>query len=142
MKNLNKTAFSLLEILLASIIFIISIGGIFATLNAVRAPVANKESALASAVFGKQVLETLRAQVNAATYYNGCSVGTSPCPDFSLSLGAHLVTSLPVGLAWPSTALSSANSSGLSYTVSCASTGSTSICGGDIARRVDLNINW
>ena len=83
-KNLNNTAFSLLEILLAAIIFVISIGGIFATLNAVRAPVANKESALTAAVFGKQVLEALRSQVNAAAtqLITALLFRTASCTDF------------------------------------------------------------
>ncbi len=149
MKNLNNTAFSLLEILLASIIFIISIGGIFATLNAVRAPVANKENALTAAVFGKQVLETLRSSVNAGTYYAICSLFVSgACVDFSLYLGLHHVTLPPPGqpqLTWPSTDLSQ-NNTYLTYTVSCAD-GTTTTCSStgsdpDMARRVDLNINW
>jgi hypothetical protein len=148
MKNLNNTAFSLLEILLAAVIFIISVGGIFITINAVRIPVANKENALAAAVFGKQVLETLRSQVNAKIYYNACSVNQTPCPDFSLSLGSHQVPvgNLPQGLTWSSQDLINANlvngNPVLTYTVSCADGNFPNNCDADIARKVDLSINW
>ena len=161
-KNLNKSAFSLLEILLASVIFVITTGGLFVTLSAVRRPVADKESALIAAVFGKQVLEALRSYVDGrsgANYYTtdaSCSAGS--CTDFSLALGTHYVSpsvlSTATGLSWPTTALSNQNScstpsipsSCLVYTVSC-SDGSTNNCASngnnpDIARRVDLNINW
>jgi type II secretory pathway pseudopilin PulG len=151
MKNLNNSAFTLLEILLATIIFIISIAGVFATLNAVRQPVIDKESALTATIFGKQVLEALRSQVNAATssnYYSD-STCTPTCSDFSLGLGTHQVntTNLPSTLTWP-TALTSSNQACathnpcLVYTVSCADGSPNSSCGADIARKVDLSINW
>jgi type II secretory pathway pseudopilin PulG len=172
-KNLNNTAFSLLEVLLASIIFIISITGVFVSLTAMRRPVADKESALAAAVFGKQVLEALRSSVNAGTFYstdNFC-LGTWPnviCTDFSLALGTHQVilpgpsTCGSSPLCWPSSTLAGANSclvasvsttGCLVYNVKCGDnsvpTGTVSTfldCGSsgsnDIARRVDLSINW
>lgn len=159
MKNLNNTAFSLLEVLLASIIFIIAIGGIFATLNAVRTPVTAKTNALTAAVFGKQVLEALRSDVSDAATANfytdsNCSGAPIVCTDFSLAEGNHYVTSanLPSGLTWP-TVLQTANTVPckvtsalcLQYTVTCAD-GSTSPCTGgiysSIAHKVVLNINW
>jgi Tfp pilus assembly protein PilV len=153
-KNLNNAAFSLLEVLLASLILIVSIGGIFATLNAVRTPVANRESALTAAVFGKQVLETLRSQVNASKFYGSCSsIVAGACVDFSLYLGLHQVppANLPAPLSWPSalqTKNTVCNPGGcLVYTVSCADGiapgGAPPGCSNaDIARRVDLNISW
>ena len=146
-KNLNNKAFSLLEILLASIIFIITVAGIFATLSAVRTPVADRESALTAAVFGKQVLENLRSQVNAASsaYYYSCSAGGSPCPDFALSLGAHQISQATLttyGLSWPAslTAANGGASPVLKYTVVCAD--GSSPCSADSARQVNLTINW
>ena len=142
MKNLNNTAFSLLEILLASVIFVITIGGIFATLNAVRTPVASKNSALTAAVFGKQVLETLRNQVNNQAASNFYSVCSGSCTTFDLELGVHAVTLPTSGISWPTAAISTANSNTLNYTVSCANPYSISVCGPYVARRVDLNIQW
>lgn len=139
-KNLNNRAFSLLEILLSAIIFVITIGGIFATLNAVRSPVANKESALTAAVFGKQVLEVLRSQVNDPTYY-GTSC-TASCATFDLELGSHSVTLPTSGLNWPTAAMSTANSNVLNYKVSCADGSSSPCTNAEVAHRVVLNINY
>src|ERR1039458_2589495 len=112
-KNLNNTAFSLLEVLLASIIFVVTIAGVFATLNAVRAPVASRENELAAAVFSKQVLETLRSQTSqndAVSHFYTCLNGTAAnCADFALSVGTHNVTAATLngfGLKWPTAALS------------------------------------
>ena len=141
-KNLNNTAFSLMEILLSSIIFVISIAGVFATLNAVRAPVANKESALTAAVFSKQVLEALRSSVNeqsSANFYVNCG---STCTDFSLALGTHNVSQATlsgVGLSWPTSALSAANGNVLTYTVSCAD---GTCATPEVAHKVVLNIHY
>jgi prepilin-type N-terminal cleavage/methylation domain-containing protein len=170
LKYLRNNGFSLLEILLASIIFVISIAGVYATLNAVRTPVANKENALAAAVFGKQVLEALRSSVNASnsTYYNIC---TTTCANFDLSLGTHQVP-----MPWPTNCgqanqpachncgqanqpacqltmpsnIRASNGGGtgtFSYIVTCADGSgnpatNTACTTADVARRVDLNINW
>ena len=168
-KNLNNMAFSLLEVLLAAFIFVVTIGTVFITLDALRRPVVDKESALGAVVFGKQVLESLRSLVNAGTLYSSATYlcqgsGQSiTCPDLSLALGTHqysLVAQPPCvsgTLCWPSSTLAAANSCPsvatgcLSYTVSCADGGIPSgdtppnclnVLGDDIARRVDLTINW
>lgn len=88
-KNSHHSAFTLLEVLLSSVIFIITVVGVFATLNAVRTPVTNKEGGLSAAIFAKQVLEALYSQVSAANYYTAC--GASPCTNFDLSPGLHNV---------------------------------------------------
>ena len=146
MKNLNNTAFSLLEILLASVIFIITVGGVFATLNAVRGPVTSKEYALSAAVFGKQVFEILRKQVNnssSANFYTVCPTASPYCTTFDLALGVHSITPLPAGLSWPSPHFNTLNSNTLTYTVSCANGSSTCAASNSyVARRVDLTINW
>lgn len=142
-KNPNSSGFTLLEVLLAAIIFVVSVAGIFATLSAVRAPIANKENALVAAVFGKKVLETLRTQVSAggAAYYGICTAGCNCTTVFNLCLGAHSLT-LPVGgFSWPTTDLSNNNAT-LNYTVTCADGSAAAACAADVARRVDLNINW
>ncbi len=141
LRKLNSSGFSLLEILLASIIFIISVAGVFVTLTAVRKPVIDKENSLTAAVFGRQVLEALRSSVNATNYYDPCAA--NPSTDFTLCVGPH-VTPLPSGLIWPLNF--STYNTAINYTVSCAD-GTLTGCvppGGnpDMARRVDLTINW
>jgi Tfp pilus assembly protein PilV len=145
-KHLNHKAFTLLEVLLASVIFVVSVAGIFATLNAVRGPVSNKENQLIAAVFGKQVLQALYSQVTDPAYYAVC--GTSPCPTFDLSLGTHQVPhgNLP-GLIWPLNLKASNNACDgangcLVYKVSCADGSGACGTGTNVARRVDLNIDW
>jgi len=150
--NLNNRAFSLLEVLLASIIFVISITGVFITLTALRKPVADKENALAAAILGKQVLEALRSSVNAGTFYStNCF---SPCSNFDLSLGTHLVTPLPSGLSWPASFTNPGPNpnNGLYYTVTCSVANTQNNANppdcvdasghNDIARQVNLSINW
>jgi len=140
----TRSAFTLLEVLLASVVFIVSIAGVFSTLTYVRAPVVSKENALSAAVFGKQVLESLRSQVDNTSYYNSCA--TNPCQSFDLTLGVHNVPMPAGGLTWPSS-LTNCNTT-LNYTVSCSdSTADFSNCASaganpNMGRRVDLNISW
>ncbi len=143
MTNLHATGFSLLEILMAAIIFTIAVAGVFATLNAVRAPVNNKENELTAASFGKEELEALRTQVSAApsaNYYTDPNCSNGICTDFSLSLGTHH-TSGSGQIIFPINYYGN-NPNGVTYTVYCANTGSTTICGPDMARRVDLTVNY
>ena len=114
-------------------------------MNAVRAPVANKESALTAAVFGKQVLETLRSQVNeqaSLNFYTVCPTSAPYCTTFDLALGRHQVTLPSSGLNWPPSL--SLNNSTLNYTVSCADSSTTcatfSASNSYVARGVNLKI--
>jgi len=113
-----------LEVLLASIIFMISVLGVFATLSAVRQPVLQKERALTAAVFTQQLLEGLRSQVSASNFtangYNG-----------SLSLGSHgPVSQNQDGVQY-----------NMTYVVSCAANGSTSgPCPADTAMTVNATV--
>lgn len=127
--NLNKRAFTLLEILLASIIFIISIGGIYATLSAVRKPVVQKERALTAAILGKQLLESLRSQVDARNIQGpiGAGVWTG-----NLAIGSH---TLP-----PQSDLQGVQYN-MAYTVICAD-GTATCDQNDTPRAVTLNITF
>ncbi len=140
-----NTAFSLLEVLLASVIFVVSVAGLFATLNAVRGPVINKENQLAAVVFGKQVSDALYSQVtDSASYYGICA--TTPCQNFDLEVGVHQVSPATLqataGLSWP-TSLTTCNAN-LNYTVYCADNNSTTPpCSSiNVAHMVSLNIKW
>jgi hypothetical protein len=143
-KKTNNSAFTLLEILLASIIFILSIACVFVTLNAVRKPVLTKEYSLQAAVFGNQVLQALSSTVKygtaANTYYDtSCA---NPCGNFNLSIGHHVVAIGSTGLSWP-TGFAAVNASGVDYTVSCAdgTSGATCTNNHNVAHAVALNIN-
>jgi hypothetical protein len=163
-KNLKNTAFTLLEVLLASIIFIISIAGVFATLNVVRTPVGGKEKALAAAILSKQIFEGLRSAVDedpALKFYTDCPPGNCIDNKLTLALGTHLLTfpvPLQVGtLNMPASLIPSNGpppGGSLTYTVQCADGVTPGACGpghcdpnggacnDEIGRRVDLNINY
>ncbi len=133
----NNTAFTLLEILLASVIFVVSVAGVFATLNAVRTPVTTKETAVTVAIFQKQVTEALytnvdsgKNQQNQNMYYGTCTdinnVVQNPCPQFTLTLGEHQVSSATLqqlGITWPASLQGVNNICGaagcLDYCVTC-----------------------
>jgi Tfp pilus assembly protein PilV len=124
--NLTKSAFTLLEVLLASVIFVISVAGVFATLSAVRQPVLQKERSLTAAVFGQQELEILRSQVNANNIdpATGNYIAGNP-----LAVGSHALA--PVfdqnGTKYT-----------ISYTVSCAVAG----CPAGGAMMVNLTVTF
>lgn len=121
---LKNAAFTLLEVLLAAIIFIISVGGVFATLNYVRQPVLEKERALTAAIMGKQFLESLRSQISAANLVNGVWQG-------NFALGTSSFTEND----------QQGTQYNISYTVSCAD--GTTTCGNyDTPLAVNLTVNW
>lgn len=139
--NLRTTAFTLLEVLLASIIFIVAVLGVFSTLSAVRIPVQQKERALTAAVFGQLALETLRAQVNASSTSFDAPSG---CYNYTnqLALGAHPTASNPALLSQTDQNVTTYS---MSYTVSCASAGGgcpAGYCPADTAMMVNLAITF
>ena len=164
-KKLKNSAFTLIEVLLSAVIFIVTIAGLFVTLGSVRAPVASKQTALTAAVFEKQVLEALRSQVSlsAGANYNACAAGTgnvlNPCQDFSLSLGTHQVSAATLAnynISWPTlpatlqtnntiVCAGVANTLCLQYVVSCAdgsgNPGTNTACTNvDIPHQVNLKV--
>jgi len=156
-KRLNTEAFTLLEVLLAAIIFIISIAGVFVTLNAIRIPVLNKENQLSATVFSKQVLDALYSQVNAQATTNFYGTCNGTCTTFDLQLGTHQVsygTFNALGLSFPTSLCAYNNDSNgsnpscaitvLNYTVQCADNSSTcnSNTNPNVARQVNLQVNW
>ena len=143
-KNPDLQAFTLMEVLLASVIFIISVGGLFLTLTAVRAPVQTKENQLAANVFSKQVLEYLHSQVDQSTFYSACP---AICHNFDLTLATHYVnndTVTAAGLTWPASLVAGNSNASctvnpcLVYTVSCAD--GSGCANAALGHKVDLNI--
>jgi hypothetical protein len=152
-KALNHAAFSLVEVLMSATLLVLTVAGAFTTFSAVRANVANKESALEATVFGKQVLEALYSQVTdsgAYAYYSGCVTGGcgGGCCDFSLSVGNHNVptANLPLPLVWPGGnggPMATLNGNQVSYTVTCADgSGGPGCTNSQIAHKVTMNIKW
>ena len=69
----NAHGFSLVEAMVASVIFSIAVVGVFSSLAAIKNPVKNSDKSLAAAFCGQQVLENLRASVSADTWSQGTS---------------------------------------------------------------------
>ena len=61
----SQQAFSLVEVLVASMVFILAVAGVLATLSAVRQPASTAERELKAAIVGQQVLEEMRVKVDA-----------------------------------------------------------------------------
>ena len=78
--RLNRCAlgFSIIEALVAAIVFAIAAIGIFSALSKVQPT----SMSLQAAYIGQQVLESLRSSVDAGTWNSGgaWSVGSHPCP--------------------------------------------------------------
>lgn len=64
MFNLNKNGLSLIEVILAAVVFSLSVAGFFAAIEAVRKPTQNTDSTRSAADEGKIILEQLRQEVD------------------------------------------------------------------------------
>ncbi len=62
--------FTIIEALVASVIFSIAVAGIFATTGSIRQPTAENDHSLEAAYIGQQVLEDMRRYVDAGTWNN------------------------------------------------------------------------
>ena len=78
----TQTGTTLIEALLAGVVFILAVSGVFATMAAVRGPVTSKNNSVEAAIFGKQVLEDLRSKVDARDYNNN---------NGNLGIGTHTI---------------------------------------------------
>ncbi|HOW36254.1 MAG TPA: type II secretion system protein [Candidatus Omnitrophota bacterium] len=79
----KKNGFSLVEVIIASVIFIISTVGLFSALSGLRTASGESKKRLFAANYGKQVLEGLRAKVDDRTWNDSCNPGTM---DLSVTL--------------------------------------------------------
>ncbi|NTV28882.1 MAG: prepilin-type N-terminal cleavage/methylation domain-containing protein [Candidatus Omnitrophica bacterium] len=68
MKTPSKGAFSMVEVLVAAVVFSIGAAGVLIAVSRSRSPVADSDRRVQAAVYGKQVLARLRAGVSANTW--------------------------------------------------------------------------
>ena len=61
----NTKGISLIEAFLSSIIFIVSVAAVFSTLTSLRKPAVNNDLMVGGAIAGRDVLENLRAKMDA-----------------------------------------------------------------------------
>ena len=112
-RRINQKGISLVEVLVASVIFSVAALGMFSTLSMMRVSSDVSDKKLGAAYFGRQVLEELRAKVDQRSYND---------PGSLLSIGNH--TYVNTNPQSPYTA---------TYTVTLDPTG---------ARKVDLSVSW
>ena len=79
----NKSGFSMVEALIAAVIFAVAVVGVFATSAALKKPTVVSDKKLTAAYIGKQVLEDLRSKVDQREWLTG-SLAT-----YNLALGDH-----------------------------------------------------
>jgi prepilin-type N-terminal cleavage/methylation domain-containing protein len=73
----NNKGFSMMEALVAAMIFSIGVVGVYATMSSQNEPSMESDERVKAAFAGKRFLETLRGKVDAQTYSTGdLSIGT------------------------------------------------------------------
>ena len=120
-----KKGFSIVEVLVASMVFSIAAIGIFSTIAAIRKPAAVSERKISAAYYGKRILDDLRAKTDARPgVWNGGVLGTSGSLPYTVVLSPVTIS----GTAF-----------GASYTVTDAT---PAAIGAKEVRKVDLTVTW
>lgn len=93
MRILTSKGFSYIEAIIATSILGIAVVGILMTVSSIKKPVAKSDRALVAAYFGQEVLENLRAKVDARDFNTGeLSITTPDAP--------HVVTKVINGVTY------------------------------------------
>lgn len=109
----RKQGFTIVEVVMASIIFALTAAGIYTTLSALRQPAGESARDVTAAFLGEQFLQSMRNEVDQSTWNSG-----------RLTLGNHTETPVIInGITYS-----------IAYTVSADSLSD--------ARKVVLNISW
>ncbi len=111
----ENRAFTMIEVVVATVIFSLAMAGIFASISNLRQPAVESTQEVTAAFIGKRILEDLRGEVNAETWQAG-----------KLAPGIH--NNLPP--------ITQGNQT---YTATYTVTDDTD---GTSARQVTLNISW
>ena len=74
----NKTGFTITEVIVASLIFVLVIIGVFSTISSLSEPSEESTREVTAALIGKQILENLRLAVDARFWDSGDSYSLSP----------------------------------------------------------------
>ena len=111
-----RNGFTIIEVVVAALIFAIATAGIFATVSSLSKPAQESTEEVTAAFLGKRILEDLRTSVDATTWSLNSSF---------LSVGTHTLNSM--------------NIDGIVYTGNYIVTADPS---GTASRQVTLNLNW
>ena len=123
----KQSGFSLVEVMVASLIFALSIAGIMATVSALNRPATQTSREVIAAMLGEQLLEKFRKEVNASNWdgLNQQWVNGSP-----LTPGTHPSQTIP-------------GPDGKNYTVTWTVNMVQNQAGtGDQMAQVSLTVNW
>jgi Tfp pilus assembly protein PilV len=112
----NKTAFTMVEVIVSTLIFMLLAGGMFATISALSRPAGTSTREMTAALVARGLLENLRMNIDATTWN---AAGTT------FAVGNHSLTKVTIN--------------GIDYTP-CYSV--TADPGGSAGRVVNLTINW
>ncbi|MBF0484973.1 MAG: prepilin-type N-terminal cleavage/methylation domain-containing protein [Candidatus Omnitrophica bacterium] len=119
MIKISRCGFSLLEVLVAAVIFAIAAVGIFGTISAARTPTRDSNARLGAATDMKRVSDKIQSLITAGAWTAG---------DPLLSPGLHQITSCAAGCLFSAT--EPAPAAGSTYTITT-----------DAAGGVNININ-
>ena len=71
---LNQKAFSLVEVMVAAVVFMVSVAGIYAAVGSMsKTTVAQSADDIKGSLYGQRFLESLRAEVGTSTWSSGVS---------------------------------------------------------------------
>ena len=98
LRKIKNTGISLIEVVLAALIFSITSAGLFSTFSAQRIATERSERRLQAVYYARQVLEELRARVDQRNWDSGdLSIGTHNLSSGAFN-AAYNVTQDPTGL--------------------------------------------
>jgi len=114
-KRFNSKGFSLVEVVVASVVFAISAAGTIAMISSLNKPAHETSDAVTASLVGKQILEEFRKEVDMATWDE---------VDGKLAVGDHTLADIVID--------------GQTYTPTYTVVEDASTR----ARRVDLHVDW
>lgn len=116
-KKRKTKAFTLVEVIISSVIFALAMAGVYASVSQLRQPATESSQEVTAAFLGKQILDKLRTQINAQSW--------------NMVSGNLMAGQSYTGLA--------ATINGINYNYSYIVEDDP---GGTNARKVTLNITW
>ncbi len=131
--KLRDTGFTITEVIVSAVIFSLAAAGIFATVSSLNQAGGESSQEISAAYIGKQVLEDLRKEIDAATWNTGALGLTADgtCPG-AAALN-HILSDIPAYAADTITVGSITYTP--AYLVECDPDGTS-------AKRVTMTVTW
>lgn len=71
MKNMRTSGFTIIEVIVSTVIFTIVAAGLYASVSSLRKPAGDTTKTMNAALIGKNVLEDLRSRISASDWDSG-----------------------------------------------------------------------